>query len=535
MMIVSQHPQRVVSIAQPCCIPRGQRPAICLGRHRPAYLPPSNGIQSESVLHLVMVEIRDVHGAHHRNIPMYFLTLFRDIDFQHRLEARLRGLFGRLRDAMFLRPFPVFLRVDGEHLLLRQVLRAVRPGQLPIQDGDGDLFVDIVVRPQRPPPVDEHLVHPETRRTELARHGAAIGADGDVVDPLRLLEPAGFRPFRRRQHEIVPDGSSRKHSRAIFHRRVVVVPHPDPRCQIGRVPDCPAVAVIVGGAGLGCHGAIGELQIPAGPAECGLPRFPVAQDAGDQVGVSRGNDLFLVRQEDFVRRFLSTRWSRRVLHEQPQQLAGRIPDALDRLGWDVSASGSQRGVSVGQLKQCGVATAQRQREPIRRVSFPGQSFHPKRAGGFQKAIEPHVLERFDRGDVVRISQRLPHGHHSMFSLVVVRGDVYPVRPIGEFCLHVHDRRGRGPPVLRHGESGKVHERLEGRAGLTRANRYVHLSTDVRCIVVHTPHHRQDFAGAGAYGDQGSVGGMIFFHFLDVLPHKALCLCLEPQVQGCVNL
>ena len=103
----------------------------------------------------------------------------------------------------------------------------------------------------------------DTSRLQQVRDGAFVRA-GRVFDEAGrlhelLLQPAvgvahkvqELRVVVKSFHHVVPDDRRAYRPRDLEHLRVVAVAHPHADRQVGRVAHGPAIAVVVGGAGLG--------------------------------------------------------------------------------------------------------------------------------------------------------------------------------------------------------------------------------------------------------------------------------------------
>ena len=72
---------------------------------------------------------------------------------------------------------------------------------------------------------------------------------------------------------------------------------------------------------------------------------------------------------------------------------------------------------------------------------------------------------------------------------------------GKAGLHVGDHSAQSEPVL---ESGRIGQRLDGRARLAQRERGVHRAIDPRLEIVGTPDHGSDSAACGFHDDQGRI-------------------------------
>ncbi len=463
-----------------------------------------------------------MYATRHREHPGRFAAIRRRVQPQLGPEGVGRQLDGGLRDAVRLGPGAIFGR-EEHHVALFDPVGRGQLGRQPARDlVNAHALVEIVLRGQRPLVGGEEFF--ALRRARGARQRPTVGAHLDPHDPRRLAEGLRRLPLQAALHHIMPDRRGADAARDLLHRLVVGVAHPRAHRQIGRVADGPRVAIVVGRAGLGGRGAVGQAQERGGVPEHRPPRIEIGQDRGHQVDVLRvqhrlrGCRRHRPRGRD-PRRPAGCHRLRAVA--APDRDAVGVQHAGDRAGGQAHAVVRQHRIRAGQLQQRHVAAAEGQRQA---VVGPGQRGDADPPGQLFQPLQPHVLQRLDGRDVVRIRQRGAHRDQAMLPVVIVCGHVGRLGAIGKLGADVHER-GRGGPVARrldgadlrrffggrrgvhrrrHLERGQVGERLDGRAGLAGGNRHVDLPADLFAVEIRAAHQRQDLAGFGLKRHQRGV-------------------------------
>ena len=162
----------------------------------------------------------------------------------------------------------------------------------------------------------------------------------------------------------------------------------------------------------------------------------------------------------------------------------------------------QRHLAAAQRQGQAVIVA-RERADAQTLRQADQAFLLR---GRRIIVNAHILQGFDRRDVVGICQRRAYRYRPVIPSVIVHRRIFRAR-IGsqaggrKFAGHVPQQRGRRPALFK---GGKIGERLDRRAGLPRADGHVDLPGDGFIIKVRRTDHRQDLTGVGPHGNQRAV-------------------------------
>ena len=249
-------------------------------------------VVADAILQLIAGQIRQRSAASHSHNPAHGLAITRALDrqLQHagcqgwrRNHSLDRGLGKAVAD----RPVTIRDRIDLEGAFLDLVGRRVLGGQLVGSTHHADLSPKILFWGERWAIFGEPLLL-------LLWAGQAglrprVDTDGISADPGRRGESQDRFSRMGQRHKLIPNRAGASDAGDIDHRRTVGVADPDPCDQLRRISYGQVVPEIVGGSCLDRSRAV-QPQQGIG-AKDRRPGRIVAQNVGDQKGVSRADDL----------------------------------------------------------------------------------------------------------------------------------------------------------------------------------------------------------------------------------------------------
>jgi hypothetical protein len=235
-----------------------------------------------------------------------------------------------------------------------------------------------------------------------------------------------------------------------------------------------------------------------------------AADAGERVGEDLGD-----HGRD---RGVDHRGGARGLSE-----GGGVGDGEAQRG--VGAAAGEGRVGGGELAQFDLAAAEREREPVVFGALI-EARHTEAVQQIEQLLGALFGGEADRGDVERAGQRLAQRDRPLEAAVEVLRDIHAAG-LGEGGLDVG---GHLRGAVTRGEGQRVHEGLEGRAGLTTRARHVDLPGDRDVVKVRAADVGQDLAAGVVDDDHRRVAAPALGDAGEVRARQALDRALQAEVE-----
>ncbi len=231
-------------------------------------LNPVPGVAAETDLNCIVIEIRHARGARDVHDSAHPIPFPRRGNVHGSFGSagrgrvlRIRARWGtvravlrrRLRNVVINGILACFGRIYGKEFFLDQVRRAGIAREHPIALVELDVHPDIVGL-RRHPLLKENVGVAVIGGAEISGYKPGLVAYLDPFHFWRLDKVVNRRSGEDAFHEIMPQRAGPCDAADVFHRRIVRVPNPYARDQIGSISDRPVVAPVICGAGLGGGG-----------------------------------------------------------------------------------------------------------------------------------------------------------------------------------------------------------------------------------------------------------------------------------------